>query len=137
MGSSFSLRIDSAAELGDQLQLGAAEIDVRRDEVEPHALRDEEDVRDADPMVGEEVVDRPLQLVGPAAPHVDGQVTLGIEVDREDLRTCLRDGCRQVDRGCGLAHTAFLISDRNDPRHARRGVKRSQRERTRLTEQVS
>ena len=97
----------------------------------------EQYVGDVDAMVREQVVDRPLQLIGPPAAHVDGQVTLRIEIDREDLWTRLSDGCREVHGGGRLADPTLLIGDRNDPRHGRRGVKKSQRERARLTEQVS
>ena len=113
-----------ASELGDQLELGAAQIDVGGDEIEPHALGVQQDVGDVDAMVGEQVVDRSFQLIGPPAPHVDGQMTLGIEIDREDLRACLSDGCREVHRGRRLADAALLIRDRNDPRHGWRGVKK-------------
>src|SRR3984957_14614258 len=88
-------------------------------------------------MVGEDVVDGLLELIGPAAAHVDGQMTLRIEIDRKHLGAGLSDRRCEVHSRRRLADSALLIRDRNDPRHCWGGVEMMQREKTRLTEQVS
>ena len=73
-----------AADLVEELGLGARELDVGGQVVEPGHRVLEHNIGDVHVCRDEQVVHRPFQLVGDLDAHVDGQVSLGIEVDEED-----------------------------------------------------
>ena len=55
-----------------------------------------------------------LDLVGLLEAHVDGQVTLGIEVDQEDALSQLGERASEVYRGRRFANPALLVGDGDD-----------------------
>ena len=115
-----SLEPRLAGDEGDELDLGAGEVDRRRRAEEAgHGRAGLHDVEQRG-AVDEHVVDgRHLGVV------VDAQgragVSLGVEVDDEHLQTGLGHRCRDVDGGRRLADATLLVGDREDPRHGRLG----------------
>ena len=113
----MSFSTELTPELGDQLQLGPAQLDVGGEEVELHRVGAQAHLGDVDAVVGEHVVHRQLEVVGTAAAHVDGEMSLRVEVDSKDARTFLSERGGQVHRGRRLADAALLVRDRDDPCH--------------------
>src|SRR6266568_1165953 len=102
-----------AAHLGDELDLGAGELDVRGDEVDTEvAVLD--DVAKGDLGIEQQVVEGELDLIGLLEAHVDRQMALGIEVDEEDSLAELSERASQVYRGGRFANAAFLVGNCDD-----------------------
>src|SRR2546426_3447748 len=112
-GRELLLEESFAAHLGDELDLGAGELDVRGDEVDPEVAV-LHDVAEGDLGIEEQVVKRELDLIGLLEAHVDRQVTLGIEVDEEDSLAELSERASQVHRGGRFANAAFLVGNCDD-----------------------
>jgi hypothetical protein len=71
-------------------------------------------VAEGDLRVEQQVIERQLDLVRLLESHVDGQVTLGIEVDQENALPELRERASQIHRGGRLANAAFLVGNCDD-----------------------
>src|SRR3989441_1722751 len=112
-GRELLLEEGFAAHLRDELDLGAGELDVRGDEVDPEvAVLD--DVAEGDLGIEEQVIKRELDLIGLLEAHVDRQVALRIEVDEEDTLAELSERASQVHRGGRFANAAFLVGNCDD-----------------------
>src|SRR5439155_15788329 len=102
-----------APHLGHELDLGARELDVRRDEVDAQvAVLD--NMAERDLGIEQQMVEGELDLVGLLEAHVDRQMPLGIEVDEEDALPEFSERASQVHRGCRLANSAFLVGNCDD-----------------------
>jgi hypothetical protein len=55
-------------------------------------------------------------------PHVDREMTLGIEVDEENALPELRESASQIHRGSCLANPAFLVGDCDDSAQTNAGT---------------
>src|SRR5216684_4321247 len=112
-GRELLLEEGFAPHLGDELDLGARELDVRRNEVHPEiAVLDH--VSERDLRIEQQVVERELDLIGLLEAHVDRQVALWIEVDEEDALPELSECASEVHRGGRFANPAFLVGNRDD-----------------------
>ena len=99
--------------LGDELDLRTGELDVRGHEVNAEvAVLDH--MPEGDLRVEQQMIERQLDLVRLLEPHVDRQVTLGIEVDKEDALPELRERASQIHRGGRFANPAFLVGNGDD-----------------------
>src|ERR1700722_13332593 len=102
------------ADLVHELDLGAGQVDVARQQV--HALDAglHDHVMGGDTALHQQVVDGRVQLVRlDAEAHRQG--ALRIEVHEQHLATLLRQRGAEVDRRGGLADAALLIADGGDP----------------------
>jgi len=112
-GGELLLEKRFAAHLGDELDLGAGELDVRGDEVDTEiAVLD--DVAKGDLGIEQQVVEGELDLIGLLEAHVDRQMALGIEVDEEDSLAELSERASKVYRGGRFANAAFLVGNCDD-----------------------
>ena len=112
------LELQLAGERRDQLDLGAGEVDGRRDDEEVlHARR--LDAVSSGRVVHDHVVDRALD-VAVADAEAGRRVALGVEVDHEDPVAELGERRAEVHRGGGLADATLLVGDRDDPRELER-----------------
>src|ERR1700730_8361985 len=112
-GGELFLEEGLAAHLRNQLDLGAGELDVRRDEGDAQVAVLHH-VTEGDLRIEEQVVEGELDLVGLLEAHVDGQMALGIEVDEEDALPELSECASQIYRGGRLANPAFLVGNCDD-----------------------
>ena len=103
----------------DQLDLGACEIPVGREQRQPvHACRDQEGGR-----VGcghgrcQRVVDGSGRRGFPFLADTARQVALGVDVDEQHASADEGEGGGEVDGGCGFADAALLIGDGHDATH--------------------
>ena len=103
---------------GDELDLGAGEIDRRRGHEEVLHARRLDAVLDGR-VVHDDVVDRHLEVAGVDA-EAGGRVALRVEVHHEHPVVELGEGGAEVHGGRGLAHPALLVRDREDGRQLQR-----------------
>jgi len=103
--------------LRGQLDLGARQREVRRNQVKPGHRGWKGDVVDHR-LAAQQLVDgQPLAADVEAEPA--GAVGLRVEVDQDDLPPQLGEGSAQIDRGRRLAHAPLLVDDRDDARFHR------------------
>src|SRR5665213_277190 len=100
-----------AADLVDQLVVGARQLDVRGDVVDAHLGGFLDDIHHRCLGVDQQVVDRLLELARRL--HVQRQVALRVEIDEQDALTQLRQCGAEVHGGGGLAHTPLLHRHRD------------------------
>ena len=115
-----TLQLELPRERGDELDLGAGEVDGRRaDEEVLHARRLDAVVERR--VVHDHVVDRTLD-VAVADPEAGRRVALGVEVDHQHPVAELGQCRAEVDRGRGLADPTLLVGDRDHPGKTHRVV---------------
>src|SRR5438132_7771008 len=112
-GGQLFLEEGLAAHLRYQLDLSAGELDVRGYELDAQ-VDVLDDVAERDLRIEEQVIEGELDLIRLLEPHVDRQVALGIEVDKEDALPELSECASQIYRGGRLANPAFLIGNGDD-----------------------
>src|SRR5204863_1653313 len=83
--------------------------DARGDDVELFEVGLVDRVLDRLSLVDESLVDRRLDLL--RVEKRERRVSLGVEVDEEGLKSLLGQSGGQVDGGCGLSNTAFLVGN--------------------------
>ena len=100
---------------GEEVQLGAGEVDVGREQ--PDAARVDDRVLGLDPLE-QHVVERRRALLG-LEPEREREARLRVEVDEQ--HPLAEVGERQADGlgRRGLGNAALLVGDREDPRHGR------------------
>src|SRR5690606_39241308 len=106
------------AEDRHQLDLRACQIDRGRDHEEVTHAGGLDGVFDRE-VLEQDVVDGVRYLLAVDAESGSG-VPLRVEVDQQRLHALESQPCRQVDRGCGLAHAPLLVGESHDgcPGHA-------------------
>ena len=102
-----------AADGARQLQLGAGQVEVRRQHGEARGRRAPQGVGDP-AALGEQRVGGRLPRLELGAQVLRG-VGLGVHVDHEHPLAQAGQGRAEVDRGRGLPHAALLVDDRDSP----------------------
>src|SRR6202007_2425913 len=105
------------ADLMDQLDLGAGQVDVARHQVHAGDTGLVQHVVGGDVALHEQVVDGVVDVVRLDA-QPDGECALGVEVNQEHAATPFGEGRAGVDRGGGLADAALLVTDGDGARGA-------------------
>lgn len=100
----------------DELDLGAGEVRSGGGDVEVLELHGVDGGVEERALADEGVVDGPLDRV-PVDPDPAGRVSLGVAVDEEGPLFGDSEACCEVDGGSGLADTALLVCDCDDPGH--------------------
>ena len=119
MSDNYQLAIIGSGSGGRDATRLAARNGLRTALVERDRVGVEPDVVGRDSMVDEKVVHRALEFVRMPVAHVDGQVTLRVEVNSQHLPAGLCEGSGKIYRSGCLADTAFLIGNRDHARHKR------------------